>query len=163
MENGLNKKVSIKDKSFNSQVITNDWYILKENEVDEYIKKDEIGILYTITNNDGTNPLEKSSSEDVSFYEKLALINQRSSELFHAEDESGQEFKTLFSQVEMGYDVSSHIKIMLIFRKPDSFKNLKVVFNDIIWGNGPIKHLFEKSDLESLPELIKTNYDPKNS
>lgn len=160
-ENGLNKESSLKGKNFKAQIINNDWYIIKEKKVDNYIKENELGVIYTITSEDGMNPLEATSDQELSYYEKLALINQKSKEIFYLEDEKGKSYDVLFAQVEVGYDVSSHLKFMLIFEKPGKAERIKVIYNDIFWGNGPVKLSFLESDIKEIPELIKTDYDSK--
>lgn len=160
-ENRLNNESSLKGKTFKAQIISNDWYIIKEKKVDNYIKENELGVIYTITSKDGRNPLEATSEQELSYYEKLALVNQKAKEIFYLEDETGKRYDALFAQVEVGYDVSSHLKFMLIFEKPENTERIKVIYNDIFWGNGPVKLSFLENDIRDIPELIKTDYDSK--
>lgn len=151
--NGLNVSQSIGDLKFSSQLLTNDWYKIRENSESVFIEEDELHFIFTIQSLSGENPMNVSLSDSVTYYDRIAMLNRGIQNNFQIV-QGGAEHQCVFAQVETNYDLSDKVNLTLVFEGVKKNEDFVLRFDDRIWYNGFIKLKYSKNELNNIPKLI---------
>jgi hypothetical protein len=161
IENGLHIRQKINSFIYSSQYVTEDWYKIKakktdnqffEREREDFLANDEIHLIFMISSEDNTNPIQKEMKNEKEYSERLVQMNKNLERLFTIEQE-GEVIECAFALSEANYLMMSKINITLAFEGVDKEKDFTLRFNDRIWRNGPIKFKYEKKDIKNINRI----------
>ena len=156
-KNGLRHTEQLFGYIYTVQLLTEDWYRIKERNrgrsiTSDLISEDELHFLFSVETVEGINPIKKRFSDGGDYIDLIRKLNQQVTGLFILSQE-GVDYDCSFAQTESSYDMIPSLHITVVFSKINPKESFVLKFKDEIWGAGPIRFRFDQDKIEEIPVL----------